>query len=313
MKTELSYKARLDYAKKDLRLKLTFEGQLEKNIQEPLADLYKYICDNRLYSVDSLRASSGFGNIRAPLVECLVYHYKQTWKSFRKEIVKGFRPQLQTKGATVNDDIDPSVERLLRRRAEQQADIIIDNSAEMAKKKRNELIAALLEQYIDEYREEMQEEAEDESDHGALLLLLAALGTRSALISQVETGNAGEIAKLITTLEVRDALRRAASGETSVGDAYNDVRTALHTSENLTELIDQLSDDTLVEVGDPKKEWNAILDNKVRPTHAAADGQVVSLMEYFKIGTSLLLFPGDTSANPDMSEIYNCRCIAMYY
>lgn len=313
-RTKLSYKARLNYAKKDLQLKLSYEGQLERNLQEPLERLYKHICNNRLYSIDSLRGSTGFSSLRASIVKCLESHYAKAWKGFRAFTIKGFQPTLQSKGITIQDGtIDPEVERLLRQHAERQADIIIENSAEMAKKKRSEIIAALLEEYIDEYREDLQEYAEEEGDNGALLLLLAALGTRAALISQVETGNAGEIAKLIGTLEVRDALRRAVDGEITAGQAYNDVRTAAHHAESLEEMIEYLSNDGTTFNTDPVKEWNAILDSRTRETHAAADGQVVGLMEYFQIGDSLLMFPGDTSKNPDMKEIYNCRCVAQYY
>lgn len=55
-----------------------------------------------------------------------------------------------------------------------------------------------------------------------------------------------------------------------------------------------------------KKEWLTARDEKVRPTHQAADGQVVGINEPFNIGGSALMFPGDPSGPP--GEIINCRC-----
>ena len=297
---------RLEYAKKDLELKLTHESRLQENISEPLTVLYKCICNNRLYNIESLRKCEMYGNIRKTITERLYKHYIETYKTFKKFTIKGFIPKLESKGIELGDTIDPEIMRLLQARAERQADIIIESSVSQAKSKREEIVVALLQEYIDEYREDMQEQAEEEGDNAALVALLAALATRTALISQVETGNAGEVAKLITTLEIRDSLRRAVAGEISEGQLDSDLRTIAHNAETLDDFLAESTSPGSEFDTDPKKEWNAILDSRTRETHAEADGQVVGLMEYFQVGDSLLMFPGDTSANPDMSEIYNC-------
>lgn len=54
------------------------------------------------------------------------------------------------------------------------------------------------------------------------------------------------------------------------------------------------------------KSWLATEDERTRPTHAEADGQVVPLDGQFRVGTSLMDYPGDPSA-PD-GEVCNCRC-----
>lgn len=297
---------RLEYAKKDLELKLTHESQLQENIKEPLTVLYKCICSNRFYSLDKLRKCEMYDNIRKTIIDRLYKHYIETFKTFKKFTIKGFVPKLETKGIEISDVIDPEIMRLLQARAERQADIIIESSVSQAKNKRDEIIVALLQEYIDEYREDMQEQAEEEGDNAALVALLAALATRTALIAQVETGNAGEVAKLITTLEIRDSLRRAVAGEITEGQLDNDLRTIAHNAETLDDFLAESTSPGSEFDTDPKKEWNAILDSRTRETHAEADGQVVSLTDYFHVGDSLLMFPGDTSANPDMSEIYNC-------
>lgn len=58
------------------------------------------------------------------------------------------------------------------------------------------------------------------------------------------------------------------------------------------------------------KEWVATHDSHTRPTHWAADGQVVPLAAKFSVGQSLLDFPGDPFGDPE--EIINCRCTTKY-
>jgi hypothetical protein len=53
--------------------------------------------------------------------------------------------------------------------------------------------------------------------------------------------------------------------------------------------------------------WVTVHDNRVRPTHVAADGQVQDLGTPFLVGGVHLLYPGDP-AGP-LKETANCRCI----
>lgn len=58
------------------------------------------------------------------------------------------------------------------------------------------------------------------------------------------------------------------------------------------------------------KQWLATGDNRTRPTHVDADGQEVGLDEYFEVGGSELLYPGDPSGPAD--EVIDCRCTQIY-
>jgi len=56
-----------------------------------------------------------------------------------------------------------------------------------------------------------------------------------------------------------------------------------------------------------QKEWLATTgDNRTRPTHLAANGQVVNIDSYFTVGGASLKHPGDPSG--PLEETINCRC-----
>lgn len=55
-----------------------------------------------------------------------------------------------------------------------------------------------------------------------------------------------------------------------------------------------------------KKRWLSTLDNRTRHTHALLDGQVRPNDKPFEVSGYEIMFPGDSSATPEM--VYNCRC-----
>ena len=65
--------------------------------------------------------------------------------------------------------------------------------------------------------------------------------------------------------------------------------------------------------GARNKEWLATRDDRVRDSHAAADGQVVPIEEPFRIGSALLDAPGvgrGGGVGPP-EETINCRCVVL--
>lgn len=53
--------------------------------------------------------------------------------------------------------------------------------------------------------------------------------------------------------------------------------------------------------------WVTVHDNRVRPTHVEADGQVQDLGVPFHVGDAHLLYPGDPAGS--LKETANCRCV----
>ena len=65
--------------------------------------------------------------------------------------------------------------------------------------------------------------------------------------------------------------------------------------------------DALDARGAGRKRWVTRRDDRVRPTHAAADGQTVLVGEPFIVGGWALMFPGDPVA--PLVETAGCRCV----
>ncbi len=58
-----------------------------------------------------------------------------------------------------------------------------------------------------------------------------------------------------------------------------------------------------------KKEWVAASDERTRPAHANADGQIVGHEEMYNVGGYDAMYPGDASLPADQS--INCRCASV--
>ena len=58
------------------------------------------------------------------------------------------------------------------------------------------------------------------------------------------------------------------------------------------------------------KRWNTVGDDRVRPTHVEANGQLVAMASLYRVGGALLRYPGDP--NGPIRETINCRCFETY-
>ena len=62
-----------------------------------------------------------------------------------------------------------------------------------------------------------------------------------------------------------------------------------------------------------RKTWITEADDRVRKTHEAVHGTEIAINDYFQVGNSYLLFPGDISRDAEDKEICGCRCFCEYF
>ena len=79
-----------------------------------------------------------------------------------------------------------------------------------------------------------------------------------------------------------------------------------------TEMTDTINDgtaETLRREGFREKEWSTVIDGRERESHAQADGQIVGMDDFFRIGGESCRFPGDDALSA--GERINCRCAVL--
>lgn len=74
------------------------------------------------------------------------------------------------------------------------------------------------------------------------------------------------------------------------------------TVRNFKELSDAIDE------GKTRKTWITKEDTQVRDTHEAMAGVEIPINEFFIVGNSQMLMPGDTANGAEMKEIAGCRC-----
>lgn len=308
--TRFCKKERIDFAKKDLELKLKYEASLSTQIKRPLLSLYRLICVNDYKQYPDIKNNPKFEEIKSSIQSMLLKHYEAVGKGFTK---------FQTKqmGVEVKDsllfgaELDPLSRAFLTAQAERQTGIIISNTLDAEGTIRNTVVAGLLARYIRDYIDSIDIRSMPYDDLLVLLSFLKKLTNRANLIGLVETRNSAEITKLITALRVRQAATQEIAGEIPTADAVAQIRTAEHSGQALDAMITAYTGNVAIGAK-AKKEWNAILDNRTRESHRLADGQVVDIDENFIVDGEELMYPGDDS-RASLKNTINCRCTAMYY
>jgi len=117
-----------------------------------------------------------------------------------------------------------------------------------------------------------------------------------------------------TWRQLRKAIERAMEKGLDIREAVREVLVDLETwrAERIarTESMGAINGgylDGMLAAGFEKKMWVSALDERTRPTHADANGQVKPISEPFVVGKALLQFPADPSC-PYPEEVVNCRC-----
>lgn len=82
-----------------------------------------------------------------------------------------------------------------------------------------------------------------------------------------------------------------------------DARTAVNGLDGL------MTTNAIRQRGYPQKKWVSRHDDRVRFTHAEADGQIQPAEKPFHVGFAQLMYPGDRSGPAE--EVINCRCVVV--
>ena len=69
--------------------------------------------------------------------------------------------------------------------------------------------------------------------------------------------------------------------------------------------------EALEQSGIEYKEWLTSGNENVRPSHRAAQGQIVEVSQPFIVGGASIMHPGDGSLGAPPAEIINCHCVAL--
>lgn len=130
-------------------------------------------------------------------------------------------------------------------------------------------------------------------------------------IGQAVVGASAEVQKAITDGE--------AAGE-PMDQIADDVRKVYTTRKDEwtqgivgTHVVGSLNESSLLAAqaaGIGRKQWLSSHDDRVRPSHRHADGQVVDIGDRFTLDTGTLAFPGDTTG--PIGEWINCRCTMLF-
>ena len=62
-----------------------------------------------------------------------------------------------------------------------------------------------------------------------------------------------------------------------------------------------------------QKWWSSMNDDRVRPAHEAAEGQVQDALTPFTVGGELMMYPGDATYGASLGNRINCRCSARWF
>lgn len=109
----------------------------------------------------------------------------------------------------------------------------------------------------------------------------------------------------LSVAEIAKAITSSVGGSIGLMRADVIARTETHSASQAGSLLAAESTGVV-----QTKEWVSVEDERARPDHIAANGQVVPLNQPFTVGGHKLAYPGDPSGPAE--EVINCRCVLVY-
>ena len=93
------------------------------------------------------------------------------------------------------------------------------------------------------------------------------------------------------------------------GGEWENYREVLIATNETNWIYNYLTHKKKVESGQLTHTWESMKDERVRGSHATADGQTVPINEPFTVGGYKLMYPCDDSLGAPPSETIGCRCL----
>lgn len=209
-----------------------------------------------------------------------------TARDFRPDLVailrKHYRKVARKFGSQFRRQIDKAF----------QIDFTKQNEGEQA----DEAIRQLINQRANQQADFILRTTQSEYDAA----LAAAVG--AALVAGTLQDRAGTARAVTSSLVARQTARADAIATTEVNAIAErskqiEVRVIMDSGATVDDV--PLQNNTV-------KIWNAVLDERTRINHAAADGQIQELGNPFNVGGQFLMHPSDTSLGATVDNIINC-------
>ena len=278
--------------------------RLEALVKPGIRKIFARVADDFSVSVGRTGQPQEIGRYRTSFESLLEDHYRRVQKAFSGAILlhNGVSTYVELRNKLAKKDEEESHIKeqiwaifLLwdEQHAPVQADIIARTTAKD------------MDDAIDQARQALREEGKPTDKRSiaatATAILKRILRGRVDLIAVTETQTAAETTKAI---EASTAARVLIPGIPVPRDIVPIIEPTTPVPGAGPRITPQSA--TL------KKSWITLRDKRVRPTHHDAHGQTRPINEAFNVGSSRMMYPGDTSLGAPVREIAHCRCSAQY-
>lgn len=297
--------------KEILTAEVTEKLRLEAIFKPGIRKIFARVADDFRVAVARTGQPQEVSRYRTPFEALLEDHYRRVQKAFSGAILKHSKVATFSdlrKKAAKPDEEESKIKELIwaifllwdEQHAPVQTDFILRTTADD------------MGNAIDQARQALREENKP-ADNRSLSMTAAAilkriLKGRVDLIAVTETQTAAETAKAI---EVSATARVLIPG--------------IPLPRDIVPLLEPTVAPTPVPGAGPrlapvqpvlKKSWISLRDKRVRHTHVEADrvysSAAIPVNEAFIVGSSRMMYPGDTSLGAPIREIAHCRCSAQY-
>lgn len=296
--------------KEILTAEVTEKIRLEEIFKPGIRKIFARVANDFRIAVVRTGQPQEVSRYRTPFEALLEDHYRRTQKAFSGAILKHNKvatfSELRKKAAKPDEE-ESNIKELIAaifllwndQHAPVQTDYILATTA-------NDMNDA-----IDQARQALREENKP-ADKRSLALTATAilkriLRGRVDLIAVTETQTAAETAKAI---EVSATARVLIPGIPLPRDIVPLLEPTVAPTPGPTPGAGPRITPQPTSV--LRKSWMTLRDKRVRPTHKDAEGQSRPVNEAFNVGSSRMMYPGDTSLGAPVREIAHCRCSAQY-